>query len=149
MTEKKAPSKGGRPSKFTPELVEKLLADLRELGSLRKVCALSGMPAISTVMNWLSEEDKKEFLEQYARAREAYAEKAFDELDDLAEKALTADGAIEIAGIRVAAEIKRWRLSKLAPKKYGDKLEIENNVTIKPVPSFAQMYASDVEPGSS
>ncbi len=69
-----------RPSKYNKDLAFKILGKLAEGMSLRKICAQSDMPAISTVLKWRAE--KEEFSEQYTHARELQAFGMYDELID-------------------------------------------------------------------
>ena len=75
-------------------------------------------------MQWLNDPEKSRFTEQYTRAREEGIDASFDELLDTAQAALQAEGAVEVAARRLIVDTQKWRLSKLAPKKYGDKLAI-------------------------
>jgi lambda repressor-like predicted transcriptional regulator len=93
--------------------------------SLRKICKTDGMPAASTVFLWLAEDEA--FSEQYARAREVQADAMFDEIleiadqyDSLAEKIDT--DHINRAKLRI--DTRKWAVSKMAPKKYGEKLDL-------------------------
>jgi hypothetical protein len=79
------------------------------------------MPGFSTVMAWLNQH--KEFQDKYAYARELQAETIFDEFLDLADEA---DGSNANA-IRVRVDARKWALSKLKPKKYGDKQQVDFN----------------------
>lgn len=130
---KRAPRKGeGRPTMYTPELVIELCQYLAEGESLRTVCARENMPSISTVFIWLR--DKKEFVEQYARAKEAAVEAMAEDILDLS------DGAIDIIksgaekkssalaqAVRLQVDTRKWIMSKLKAKKYGDKVDLTSD----------------------
>lgn len=92
----------------------KLLADGK---SLRKICEQEGLPEASTVCQWLR--DDAAFAQQYARAREAQADTLADEIIDIV------DSEADSARARVRMDARKWYASKLAPKKYGDKLQTE------------------------
>jgi hypothetical protein len=93
--------------------------------SLRSICQGPEMPNIATVMRWVDEDDT--LRAQYAHARErgidAMAEATLDIADDLTEDANSR---------RVRIDARKWFASKLLPKKYGDKLDVEHagNVTV-------------------
>lgn len=127
----------GRPSSFTPELADRICAELSEGRSLRTVCKAEDMPAVSTVFNWLR--TKPEFLEQYTRAKEEAADALADEIQDIADDGTNdwmerLDKDSQGAGYvlngehvqrsRLRVEARKWIASKLKPKKYGDKLEL-------------------------
>lgn len=106
----------GRPSDFTPEIANAICERLADGESLRQICRDDDMPDRSTVRRWLSANEA--FRAQYAHAREeqgdAYAEKAVEE-------AMTAEDA---AKGRLRMDALKWAASKLAPKRYGDKLAL-------------------------
>lgn len=112
----------GRPAIFSAELAAEVLSRLAEGRSLRSVCQDEEMPSISTVMKWLREDDA--FSQQYACAREARADVMFEELDDVSEDAASAENAVKVAGLRLKADNIKWKLARMAPKKYGEKLEL-------------------------
>ena len=90
---------------------------------------MEDMPNHSTVMNWCREDE--EIANQYARAREAMTDYRFDAHRDLAAeivKKYISEGwepkdAISMA--RIECDKEKWELSKLSPKKYGDKITQE------------------------
>ena len=86
------------------------------------------MPARSTVFKWLSEQE--EFSDRYASAREAQGDKLFDEIVAIADEqpGTTDQGATDsgmVADKRLRVDARKWVASKLAPKKYGDKQQVD------------------------
>jgi len=92
------------------------------------------MPASSTVFLWLK--DHPEFSEQYARAREAQADTLADEILEIADDAsndwmmkndpdnpgwLANQEHIQRSRLRV--DSRKWYAGKVAPKKYGDRID--------------------------
>lgn len=69
----KTPSKMGRPSLYSKELAEKIIALIEEGHSERKICKMAGMPDIRTLTRW--KDDHEDFCLQSARARRRSAEK--------------------------------------------------------------------------
>lgn len=104
------------------EVQQEIIRRMCEGESLRSVCRSVGMPAPSTVILWVNTDSA--FAEQYARAREERADVYFDRLDDVSDDAVTAETAVQVAGLRLKADNIKWQLAKMAPKKYGDKLEL-------------------------
>jgi hypothetical protein len=87
--------------------------------TLQAICELPGMPSIGSVYNW--QDENLDFLESYARARSRKA-------DTLADMVLTEAFNSHDAQIgRLRIDALKWTASKLAPKKYGDKIEVESN----------------------
>ena len=87
--------------------------------TLTSICQLPDMPHISTIYDW--QDSFPEFAEKYARARNRQA-------DTLASRVLDEAMNSHDAQIgRLRMDALKWTASKLAPKKYGDKVEIESN----------------------
>lgn len=89
---KSAPRKVGRPTKYTPELAEKICDLIREGLSEREICSQKGMPDASTLGRW--KDNNQEFCIQSARAREEsaalYREKALGIAQETAKTAVKA-----------------------------------------------------------
>ncbi|WP_286707975.1 hypothetical protein [Psychrobacter sp. UBA2514] len=131
-------NKGGRPTIYSEELAQVICESLMVGMSLRKICELDGMPAISTVMQWLAS-GKDGFMEQYAHARQVQAEYLLDELIDIADD--SADDYEIVNGeerlnqehiqrAKLRIDTRKWNIEKLAPKRYGSKQQIESNVNL-------------------
>lgn len=97
-------------------------------------------PGLSTLMTWLRENE--EFQKQYARAREEQADMLADEIIEIADKArktTTIQESTAFGGTtttiksdnynrsRLQIDARKWKASKLAPKKYGDKLDLTSD----------------------
>lgn len=111
----------GRPTKYNGDLIEDICEKIANGRSLRSICAEDGMPTMSTVCKWLIE--NKEFSEQYARAREKQADYFAEEIIEIADSAEAESAAVSKAKLQIDA--RKWAASKIAPKKYGDKQEID------------------------
>lgn len=109
--------KTGRPTSYTKEKADEICRMIENGLTLNSISKLDGMPEISTIYNW--QDAHPEFMETYARAR---ARKADTIADMIQEEAFNAHDA-QIGRLRIDAL--KWTASKLAPKKYGDKVEIE------------------------
>lgn len=125
----------GRPSIYNPELAAQICEHIAQGKSLRTIAEMEGMPHQATIMAWL-DGSHPDFSEQYARAREAQADKLAEEIlaiadDGRSDTYLDAEGnektdneAIQRSKLRV--EARKWLASKMAPKKYGDKVTQEH-----------------------
>lgn len=123
----------GRPNDFTPEIANEICDRLARGESLRAICAddESGwLPTARTVHRWLTMEDDwaVAFRQQYAHAREVQADYYAEEIISIADqpnKLTTADGAViesDPQRDRLRVDARKWYASKLAPKKYGDRV---------------------------
>jgi transposase-like protein len=108
----------GRPSEFTQEVASAICEKIAGGESLRAICAAHDMPDRTTVRRWLSQNE--DFRLQYAHAREEQADFYADEIVDIADAATDAQLA------RLQVDARKWKASKLAPKKYGDKVSHEH-----------------------
>lgn len=128
----------GRPSTFSQEIADVICLRLSEGESLRTICKDEAMPGASTVFQWLAA--RKEFAEQYARAREAQADHMAEEILQIADDGQndtyrTDDGpAVNhdvVARSRLRVDARKWLASKMAPKKYGDKLDMKHSGSVR------------------
>lgn len=126
---------GGRPSDFSPEIANEICERLIGGESLRGICLDDHMPDARTVHRWLVVNEQ--FRQQYAHAREAQAETLFDDILEIADDARNdwmerrgEDDAGWVANgenlqrSRLRVDARKWMASKLAPKKYGDKVAL-------------------------
>lgn len=125
--------KKGRPSKFTQKLADEICEQLSQGISLRTVCLADKMPDAATVFRWLRTRD--EFCKQYARAKEestdAMAEDIIDISDDSTgdyvedgEKMTRKLNNENVQRSRLRVDTRKWIMSKMKPKKYGDKVDV-------------------------
>lgn len=135
--------KVGRPSTYNFKIASKLCEQLSMGLSLRTVCSQEGMPDASTVFDWIRAHD--EFAKQYARAKEESADALFEETIDIADDSLTvalaASDNPKLAGSLVQAQrlrvdTRKWMMSKMKPKKYGDKLDLTSDGKVLPTPIY-------------
>jgi hypothetical protein len=120
----------GRPSDYTLETATLICERIADGEGLVAVCDSDDMPARSTVYLWLNEH--KEFSDMYARAVDLRVERWGEEILDISDDAggdaaVRADGTAYIDGeaigrARLRIDTRKWLMSKLLPRKYGDKL---------------------------
>jgi len=122
----KTPAKKvGRPSSYCPKVAGTICKRIAEGESLKSICDEKGMPNAETVRKWLH--DFPAFLGNYARAREQQADHYADEMVEIADNATDPNKA------RLQIDARKWKASKLLPKKYGDKLDITTRDETPPV----------------
>lgn len=108
---------------------------------------MEGMPHQATIMAWL-DGSRPEFSEQYARAREAQADKLAEEALTIADDGrndtyMDADGNVKtdsevIQRSKLRVDTRKWLASKMAPKKYGDKLGLGAADGLDPVQTVSK-----------
>ncbi len=118
-----------RPPIYTPELAQAVLDRLAQGESLRTICGLEGMPSRPVVYRWI-DENTDDFAARYARARDIGLDVVADQVLDIADEPVgsTENGATDsgaVADKRVRFDARRWYLSKLAPKRSGDRVGSE------------------------
>lgn len=108
----------GRPSDYSDKLADIICNRLMDGESLRKICSGKGMPDRGTVVRWMLAH--ADFAAKCARAREAQS----DYMDDLILDVANACTPKTAHADKVKISAYQWRASKLAPKKYGDKIAV-------------------------
>ncbi len=130
-----AKKKTGRPSKYTPEIAQKMCEMLSDGIPLREICRQEGFPEWRTVYDWMYRDDALGangvgLSAAIARAREVGQEAIAEQiwLDMLAEpeRILSEGGGRIDSGyvqlIKARADIGLKLLAKWNPKRYGDKI---------------------------
>lgn len=130
----------GRPSTYTQAIADEICERLAKGETLRSVCRTDHMPDESTVRGWLVS-NMGDFFPQYTRARDSGLDAMADELFDISDdgsndymdKMLNNGEIIEVVNAehiqrsRLRVETRKWYLSKLAPKRYGDSTTIRGD----------------------
>lgn len=147
---------------YPDNIKESICERLADGQSLREICACEGFPGKSTVMRWLQADD--EFRDQYARAKEIGVEALAEDILDIADDAQNdwmerKDPQGRNAGwvvngesarrSQIRIDARKWLLSKLAPKKYGDRVDLNHSGTIGLAAELTALNAHrDAESGS-
>ncbi len=112
---------------YSPEEIEKakdqVCREIAEGKSLKAICEQDGVPHRDTIHQWLA--DDSAFSDKYVRAREDQADFYADEIIDIADTEPDANKA------RVRIDARKWKASKLQPKKYGDKVDLNVSGTLE------------------
>ena len=121
----------GRHTEYIPEIADEICHRISGGASVKTICASEGMPSMQTVFKWLREQSS--FAENYTRATAERADAVFEEMFAIADDGSN-DTYIDDEGkVRVDTDIvnrsrlridtRKWALARMAPKKYGDKIE--------------------------
>lgn len=119
-----AKTQAGRPTLKSADLCGRICSLIAEGHSLRAIGRMKDMPSAEAVREWLTKDEV--FAAQYVRAREEQADHYADEIVAMADEAIGKDAA-EVAARRLAVDARKWVASKLKPKKYGDKVDVEHS----------------------
>lgn len=140
-------SKTGRPSKYTPELIEEICERLSKGEPLAAICRDEGMPGVQTVYDWINEREPVSVA--IARAREvgeeAIAASVLDIVDAEPARVATMHGdqidSGDVANRKMRAEYRLKLLAKWNPKKWGDR--IDHTTGGNPIPTPVINLAHD------
>lgn len=118
----------GRPILFSKDVAAAICERLAQGESLDRICDDPGMPAAATVRKWAGE-GREGFDADYARARAIGYEKYADEVIAISDApCMGADGYADnglVQKQRLQVESRKWMLSKMLPKQFGDKVTQE------------------------
>lgn len=109
----------GRPTEYSEELSESICTMLAEGSSMVEITMRPDMPGQRTVYQWL--ERIPEFAQRYAQARERQAHTIADRAVHMALR-----GCEDPQSAAVQLNAIKWAAGKLAPKVYGDKLDLNH-----------------------
>ena len=155
MTTKPKRNKGGRPDTFDEQVALAIISRVAGPESLRQICEDVGVGA-STFLGWCA--DRPDVAEHYAKAKRLQAETLAGELLQIADMdpGTTDTGATDsgaVAHHRLRVDTRKWILSKMLPKVYGDKLAvggaddlpaIKIDATIEPGEAYKRLLGGGV-----
>ncbi len=127
----------GRTSIRTDQMEVEILERLADGEGLWRICSDEHMPARGTVLRWAATDDA--FCDKYARAMMLGVDAQVDDMDRVARdggrdivRMDMGDGVViervdheHISRSKLIVDAIKWKASKIAPKKYGDKLSQE------------------------
>lgn len=132
---------------YTPEQIEETFNEICERISngeaVRTILLEETMPSSQTFYLWLDNDENKS--KQYARACEDRADAIFDEIlviadEDNADITVVGGQAVvngsTIQRSRLKYDARKWVVSKLNPKKYGDKIDVTSGGEKMQTPIF-------------
>lgn len=150
----------GRPAfEWTEAIEDQILDQFMEGKSFRDFLGAGrqeGLPSIPTFFKHLR--DSKTFSERYARAREFQADQEFEEMKEIA-----ADGRNDwmevndpdnpgyrlngehVQRSKLRVDVLKFRVVKMAPKKYGDRVELEHSGEVKNTQVTPQSIADKLD----
>ena len=109
------------PIDWTPELAERICSEIASGRAIREVSAEKWCPSEPSIYRRMAEVPA--FADKISKARAAQQDREIEECVLMADQATPEDW--QVVKLRIWA--RQWRASKLAPKKYGDKLELSGD----------------------
>ncbi|MFD2597514.1 hypothetical protein ACFSQ3_01015 [Sphingobacterium corticis] len=119
------------------EAIEAIINRICDGESLRSILLYANrdiLPSMSLFLKWVSEDNQ--LKDQYARAMDIRSDMLFDEILEIADESnadtdLSDEGKMIIRGdivqrSRLRIDARKWALSKMQPKKYGDRLDVDH-----------------------
>lgn len=140
-----APQIGRPPFEWTEEIEDTILSGImagESVISMTGPYRPEGMPSQVTFYKRLLNDEA--FAKRYARAKELLADHEFDEMREIADNAsndwmerndpdnpgwVFNHDHVQRSKLRI--DTRKWRASKLAPKKYGERVELEHSGEVK------------------
>jgi len=128
----------GRPTDYTSEIAREICRKLADGMGLRQICTDPEFPSEATVRAWALD-DVHGFSAQYARSREIGYAGLADEILNIADTPVVGSRSVSKAtGLeitegdmiehrRLQVDVRKWMLSKMLPKVYGDKIQTEHS----------------------
>src|SRR5258708_7569966 len=117
---------GGRPTDYTPELAEQICdITATTIKSVADICkANAGLPDECTVFRWMRR--YPQFRQDYLEAKELQGLLYSDAVMHTIWNCLEVNESIAKANLILRGA--QWHLSKLAPKQFGDKKEVKQEM---------------------
>jgi hypothetical protein len=112
---------------YSEHVALRICEQLADGKTLKQICRAKGSPARSTVYAWLAEHP--EFNTMFQTARNEHIDNEFDRLDDLVNQKPPTDayGRVDqgwVANQKVKVAALQWKLSKLRPREFSDRMEL-------------------------
>jgi transcriptional regulator with XRE-family HTH domain len=135
MPRKRTPKNNGRGRPLgsgrlqTAENADRICALLEEGWTLRQIAKELGFKTDSEIVRWGNNADGPHgFAQRYARAMVARYERMAHEVIEIADEIAPVDtlGHVDTGWVqqqRLRSDNRKWLLSKVLPKKYGDRVE--------------------------
>lgn len=113
----------GRLSIYSEEIASEVLERLANGESLNAICKDDHLPVRSVIYKWVVD-DREGFADRYARARDVQLHGMADDLAEISDAGVM--DMVDVQKNRLRVDTRKWLLSKLMPKTYGDKTQMEH-----------------------
>ncbi len=116
-----------RETWYTVELGEEVCDLVAGGKNLHSISLMEGFPSASTMYKWRDEHS--DFATKYARACEDRADARAEKIDEITDRMLNGELKADVA--RVAIDALKWQAGKEKPRRYGDKLTLDGDLTVR------------------
>lgn len=113
---------------YSPEIATAICNRIATGDSVITITNDKDMPSEVSFYAWLAKDS--DLLKEYMSARAMQQHGAFDRMREIA-----SDKTLDAADKRVMIDVEKFRIVKLAPKWYGDKVDVNHGVQ----PSFTKL----------
>ena len=114
------------PSPVSTEAFETVCQLISTGMSMRKACEQAGVNKGDLYYSMTGDsETARARSTQYAQALSNTVRAMAVELLELSDRAIDAKDNVQVQGLRLAVDTRRWLLSKIAPKQYGDRVDVD------------------------
>lgn len=110
-----------RPTKRTPQVIDRLLSGLADGKTLRALCREDEMPNWRTVYDWI--EADADLAAQVAHARDLGFDAIAEDVFDIADNTRAISEHVQLSKMRIDTRLKL--LACWNPKKYGNKQQVD------------------------
>lgn len=129
-----APAKMGRPTIYNEAFRDAFCERVAQGESVRSICRDDDFPELKTIFRWISKHE--DFRQHYDKAKEMAMYAMAEEMLEIADNG-TNDVYVDDEGkVRVDTDViqrsrlrvdtRKWLMSKIAPKKFGDKVDVNH-----------------------
>ena len=126
---------------YTEEMGNRICAFLAQGFSLKKTCEQEGIAPIGTVWHWLHAHH--DFKEAYYIAKAEAADAMSEDILELSDSATDLAQAVDpkasnavVQARRLQVDSRKWIMSKMQPKRFGDKIDVTTNGKDLPTPIY-------------
>lgn len=111
--------------------------------TLRTSCKMVGTDH-QKILELISRHD--DLRSRYIIARQQMIDVQAEELDEIGKRAAESDSATEVAGLRLQSDNRKWLIARLAPQKYGDKIQVGGADDLGPVKTVTRIELVALKP---
>ena len=131
--------KMGRPTDYNEDIAKEIFKKISTGRSVHKICQEKGMPSRQTFYRWLGEHE--DFRYNYREALALREDYHFDEMLEIAD--MVEDDNVKIQKAKLMIDTRKWVLSRMNPKKYGDKAGETETIDDNPTPVSVNIEVRD------